>query len=120
MHRARQRVEFGVVLAGGFAEAAGRGRKFVPEAIEVDALATGDQPLHVRAAKAEVPKQGILEDFFPWPDAWERRVDQDEARNALRKLRGESVPHHIADIVRDEIRAFDLERIEYASHIVSL
>ena len=84
MHGAGQGVELGVVLARGLREC-GRGRrKLVPEAVEIDALAPRDQPLHVRSAEAEVPEQRVLQDFLPRTDAGQRRVDQDEARDARR------------------------------------
>src|SRR5262245_61689710 len=73
MHGARQRVKFGIVFTRGFAEPAGRGREFIPEAIEIDALTASHQAFHVRAAESEVPKQRVLQNFFPWTDAGERR-----------------------------------------------
>src|SRR5215831_6414881 len=107
MHCARQRVEFGVVLACGFAEPAWSGRKFVPEAIEVDALTPGDEALHVGASEAEGPEQWVLEDLFPWPDAREWRVDERKAHDTWRIQGSEGIADHVADIVRHEIGALD-------------
>ena len=120
MHRARHRVELGIVRARRFAEARrGRG-KLVPEAIEIDALAACHQPLHVRPAEAEVPEQRVLEDLLPRPDAWHRRIDQDEARDSLGILRGKGIADHVADIVRDEVGSVDLQCIEHAGHVAGL
>ena len=83
MHRAGQRVELRVVPPRRFAEAIGRGRELVPEAVEVDALAAGDEPLHVGPAEAEVPEQRVLQDLFPRPDAGHRRVDQHQPPHPL-------------------------------------
>ena len=120
MHGAGQGIEFGVMLARGLGEGRGRGGKLVPEAVEIDALAPGDQPLHVRSAKAEVPQQRVLQDFLPRADAGQRRVDEDEARHTLRMLDGKGVADHVADIVGDEIGAVDLQRVEHAGDIAGL
>src|SRR5262245_61942749 len=98
MHRARQRVELGVVLARRFAETRRCRRELVPEPVEIDALATLDQSFHVRPAKAEMPEQRIFEDFIPWPDAGQWCIDQDEARHAAWILRRKGIPDHVADI----------------------
>src|SRR5215467_7486862 len=120
MHGTWQCVELGVVLACGFAVPAGSGRKFVPEAIEVDALTPGDEALHVRASETEVPEQGVLEDLFPWPDARERRVDERKAHDTCGMQRGKGIADHVADIVRHEIGALNAQLVEDASHISSL
>src|SRR5262249_52936196 len=52
MHGARHGVETRVMIASVFAEPAGRGRELVPETVEINALAPGDETLHVRAAEA--------------------------------------------------------------------
>jgi hypothetical protein len=44
------------MFARGLAKRLRIGRKLVPEAIKVDAFAAGNQALHVRAAKAEMPQ----------------------------------------------------------------
>jgi hypothetical protein len=94
MHRAWHRVELGVVNASGLAEPAGRGRELVPDPIEIDALAPRHEPLHIRTAKAEVPEQRIFQDFFPWPNAGQRRIDENKSRGPLGILRGKSVADH--------------------------
>src|SRR5262245_5903090 len=68
MHCAWHRVEPGIVRSRGFAEARRVGRKLVPEAVEIDALPAGYQPLHVRPTKTKVPEQRVLEDLLPWPN----------------------------------------------------
>jgi hypothetical protein len=108
------------VLTRGFAEARRCRRELVPEPIEVDALATFDQPFHVGPAKAEVPEQRVLEDLLPWPDAGQGGVDQNEARHAAWVLRRKRIADHVADIVRDEVNVVDAQRIEHARHVDTL
>src|SRR5438128_2475141 len=81
------RVELRIVPAGSFVELLRIGRELVPEAVQVDALATGHQALHVRPAEAEVPEQGVLEDLLPRPDAGDGCIDQHEAPDAVAVLR---------------------------------
>jgi hypothetical protein len=50
--------------------------KFVPEAVEIDALAAGDQPLHALTTEAKLPHGGILCDLIPGFDAAQRRIDR--------------------------------------------
>src|SRR6185295_7796275 len=72
MHGSWKGVELRIVLPRRFAEAIRRSREFVPESIQVDALAPCHQPLHVGPSEAKVPEQGILQDLFPGPDARHR------------------------------------------------
>src|SRR5262249_53691849 len=92
----------------------------VPEAIEIDALAPGDQALHVRAAKAEMPQQRILQDLLPGSDPWQRRIDQHETLDPLGMLDGKGEGNHVADVVRDEIDLLDPQRSQDARHVASL
>src|SRR5262249_17801810 len=71
-------IELRVVPARRLAEAARPGRELVPEAVEIDALAAGDEALHVGAAEAEMPEQRVLEYLLPWADAGQWRVDDDK------------------------------------------
>ena len=50
----------------------------------------------------------------------QRRVHEGEADDPLGILRGEGVSHHVADVVRHEVRAFDPERVEQAGNILTL
>src|SRR5206468_11087968 len=45
MHGARHGIELGIMLTRFFAEAAAVGRELVPEAVEINALAPGDEAL---------------------------------------------------------------------------
>ena len=67
-----------------------------------------------------MPQQRVLEDLLPRPDAGQRRIDQHEARDPLRMLRREGVADHVADVVRDEVGALDLQRIEHAGDVAGL
>ena len=51
MHGAGPGVQLGVMLPRRFVELLRIGREFVPEAIEIDALATCNQPLGIRASE---------------------------------------------------------------------
>src|SRR5882724_10855442 len=106
--------------AGRFAKPARVRGKLVPKSIKIDALAPGDEALHVGAAESEVPKERVLEDFLPRPDARKRRVDQHEARHAIAIPRGEGIPNHVADVMGHERSALDLERIEDAGNVGGL
>src|SRR5262245_19069962 len=46
----RHGVQTRVMIPSVFAEPAGRGRELVPETVEINAFAPGDETLHVRAA----------------------------------------------------------------------
>jgi len=74
-HRAGLRVERRVVLAFGFVEPFRDDGERVPEAVEIDAFAAGDQALHVVTTEAEVPHGRLLQDLLPGSDAGQRRVD---------------------------------------------
>ena len=59
---------------------AGSAEDFVPEFGQDNLLAACDQPLHVRAAEAKMPKKRVFQIFVPGADAWNRRIDQHENR----------------------------------------
>src|SRR5712671_1787087 len=120
MHCARHRVELGIMRARRFAEARRGRRKLVPEAIEIDTLSAGHQPLHVRPAEAKVPEQRVFEDLLPRSDSGQRRVDENETRDSVGILRRKSIADHVADIMRDEVGAVDFQLIKYACHIAGL
>src|SRR5438045_9736670 len=103
MHGPWLRIELGVMLARGFSESGRIGGELVPRSIEVDALAAGDESLHIRAAKAEMPEERVFEDFLPWSDARQRRIHQNKPRDPAWVLRCEGIADHIADVVGDEV-----------------
>src|SRR5436305_12016319 len=55
VHGPRPRIKGGVVMARRIVDRLRVGRQLIPEAVEIDALAAGDQALLVRAAKIEMP-----------------------------------------------------------------
>lgn len=67
-----------------------------------------------------MPEQRVLKNFLPGTDAGHRSIDQHEAADALRMLRGKSEADHVADVMRHQIGAFDLERVEHAGDISGL
>src|SRR5262245_7995860 len=60
MHGALHGVQTRIMIASVFAEPAGRGRKLVPEMVEINAFAAGDEALHVQTAKAKMQSNGFL------------------------------------------------------------
>src|SRR5690349_2539282 len=79
VHRAGLRIEPGVVFAGLLAEPARVGRELVPEPIEVDSLPSGHEPFSVRTLEGEMPEGTAANDLIPWPDARQRRIQENEA-----------------------------------------
>ena len=96
------------MIARHLGEAARRRGELVPEAIEIDALAAGDEALHVRPTESKVPQQRILENLVPGAHPRQGSIDQDEPSDPLRMLHGEGIAHHVTDVVSDETGAFDL------------
>ena len=64
-----------------------------------------------------MPQRGAPHDLVPGPDAREWRVHDDPARDAIRILRRERIAHHVADIMGDKIRFFDLQVVQNAGDI---
>src|SRR4051812_29149186 len=64
-HCAGLRIERRIMLTLRFIKPLRFPGKFVPEAVEIDALASGDQALHVLTPEAEVPHGGVLCDLIP-------------------------------------------------------
>ena len=54
------------------------------------------------------------------PDIALKFRHQDEARNPLGVLRGESIANHVADIMRDEVGSVDFQMIEHARYVAGL
>src|SRR2546421_6946500 len=82
-HCAGLRIERRIMLALCFIEALRVHGKLVPEAVEIDALAAGDQALHVLTTEAKVPHGRILGDLIPGSDAGQRRIDRHPSAHAL-------------------------------------
>src|SRR5580704_11858158 len=64
-HCAGLRIERRIMLALRFIKPPRVPGKFVPEAVEIDAFAAGDQALHVLTTEAKVPHGRILFDLIP-------------------------------------------------------
>ncbi len=92
-------------------------RELIPEAVEVDALAPGHEPLLVRAVKIEMPGLRVAELRRPIADARQGRIDDDPARDAGGILRRQRIADHVADVVRDEIGLVDLQTVEHAGNV---
>ena len=120
MHRAWPRVELGIVASRRLIDRFRIGRQLVPEPIEVDALASFHQPVDVGPAEIEMPQQRALQDFVPWPDAGQRRIDDDPFGDAVGILRGERIADHVADVVRHEIGLLDVELVHHHGDVDAL
>src|SRR6266446_10865744 len=103
MHRARPRIQFGIMLARRFVEHLGIVGKLVPETVEINAFPALYQTLGIRTPKREMPERVAARDFFPRPDAGQRRVYDDEFCDEAGIFRGERIADHIADVMRDEV-----------------
>ncbi len=53
-------------------------------------------------------------------DAGQGRIDHGPTAHAIRVLRCEGVPDHVADVVRDQGDRVDLQMIEHLRQILSL
>src|SRR5258707_1336452 len=104
--------------AGSFYTKALRiGGEFVPEAVEIDPLAPGDQPFFIRAPKGKMPQRVAARDLVPGPDSGQRRIQQREFGDAVGILGGEGIADHIADVMGDEVGSLNMQRIEQAGDI---
>src|SRR5258706_9732613 len=110
MHRPRPRVDRGVVRARRFVDPRRICRKLVPEAIEVDALASLDQSLGVRSSEIEVPGAFAVRNRVPRLDAREWGIHQHQTFNLVGVLRGVGVRNHVTDVVSHNCRAVVAER----------
>src|SRR5277367_1399785 len=117
MHGAGQRIEPRVMLPRRFRKFGWVGREFVPETVEIDAFATFDESLHVRAAKAEMPEERIFQYLFPRSYAWHRRIDRHEAPHLLRMECCKRETDHVPDIMRDQIDAAHFECVEHSRDV---
>ena len=120
MHAARCRVEPCIVLARSFREVRRVRRKFVPEAVEVDTFPAGDEAFHIRATKPEMPQQRILQHLFPRSDARHRRIHHHQPRGAFGMRGGKGERHHVSDVVTDDVRLRDVQRVQHTGDILRL
>src|SRR3954468_6696398 len=91
--------------------------KFVPEAVEIDALPAGDQALHVLTTEAKVPHGRILCDLIPGSDAGQRRIDRHPSAHALGVGGGNCEADHDADVVRHQFGRTHTQRVQDAHHV---
>ena len=102
-HAAGRGIGGGVELAIRFRDRVRRvGGEVVPEVLEVDALAAGDQLQRRLAVEVEVPEVAQQPDALPVADAGQERVHQHDPLDLGRILRGVGVGDHQADVVADD------------------
>src|SRR3981189_3436512 len=97
------RIERRVVLALRFIKPLRVLGKIVPEAVEINTLAAGNQTLHVLTTEAKVPHGRIHYDMLPGSDAGQRRIDRHPSGHALEVGGGNCVADHDADVVRHQL-----------------
>ena len=108
------------MLAGRFIDRSRIGGQLVPKPIEVDALASFHEPLDVRSAEIEMPQQWAARDLLPGANTRQRGVYHDKPHDALGKLRGERIPHHVADVMGDDIGFLNPQSVQNPSDIAPL
>ena len=64
-HRARPRIELRRNGPAFPRRSCGVAGELVPEAVEIDALASRDEPLGIRTAEGEMPEQGMAHEVIP-------------------------------------------------------
>ncbi len=86
------------------------GCELVPEAIQINALAPGDEPLGIRAAEGEMPEERIADEVVPGWYAWNWSIHHDQLFGLVGIAGRISIGNHIADIVPDNCRLIDVQR----------
>src|SRR4051812_45837073 len=93
-------------------------REVIPEMLEVNPLAAGDQLQRDIAMKMEVPEITQEPDCFPITDSRQKRIHQHDALGFLRKLRRVGVGHHQTDVVTDDRGVVVSERLNERMNIL--
>ena len=120
-HRSGLGVLRGVELSRGLFGLGGwGGAEVVPDAVEVDALATLDETLFVGAPVGEVPEAVVFDDFVPGWDAGDRGVHDDESLDFIGVECGVGVGDHDADVVRDDEGAVEAESRDSGANVSGL
>jgi len=67
--------------------------------------------------KRKMPEQQVFEDFFPWSDTGQRRVNQSKPCDVLRMLRGKRIANQVANVVGHQCRAVDFDVIKHTRRV---
>jgi len=67
-----------------------------------------------------VPQQWASRDLIPRSNARQRGIHEDEPDDAIRILRGERIPDHVADVMGHDIRLLNAERVEKPGDVAAL
>jgi hypothetical protein len=118
--RARPSIERGVVLAVRLVEVLRIERELVPEPVEIDAFATGNQTLHVGATEAKLPHTRVLNNLFPGPNSRKWCINWHESSHSIGGCGGEGVANHVADVVSDKIGTCHADSVHHSSYITTL
>ena len=119
--RVRARIERRVMLARRLVDVLRISRQLVVKTVEVNALASGDQPLLVGAEEIEMPGVPVLDHLVPVAEPGQRGVHHHPAGDAVAVLRGERVADHVADIVgHQRDGSADAELLEHRGHVPGL
>ena len=86
-----------------------------------DRCARGPAPAARRPGRGiKVPQRGAADDLVPGADARQRRVDDNPVHHPRGILRGERIADHVADVVRDQRGAIDLQSVHDARDVAGL
>ena len=93
----------------GLVDLRGVAGELVPEAVEIDALASRDEPLGIRAAEGEMPEQGMAHEVVPGGDAGNRRIHHHQFSVCVGIAGGIGIGDHGAEIVPDDGRPIEAQ-----------
>src|SRR5471032_2561127 len=120
MHRTGTGIDRGVIATGLLIDLRRSAGEFIPEAVQIDALATSYQAFGVWAAEREVPQQRTAYDLVPWRDARHRRIHHHQLVGAFRIARGVGIGDHGTDVVADHVRVLDAQLGQHGADVAGL
>ena len=107
-------IELAIRLGDGFG---GIGGEIVPEMIEIDPLAAGDQRQRRLAEEMEMPEIAQQEDVIPFADAGQEGFHQHETIDLGGILRRIGIGDHQPDIVADQANAIVFEVLDQRMNV---
>src|ERR1700720_4633570 len=108
------------MIASLFVDAGWSCGQLVVKAIEQDALASGNEALHVRSPEVEVPDFWIFQLIIPVANSGKRRIHDDPSRHSRGIERRKGVTDHVADVVGDKGNVLHAEFVQNAGEVARL